>query len=73
MHFLIFYCFFKATVEEVEEDFGDGYFAPYQKALWDLFEKPQSSWPAKVFESITNSQSFINSFDLFLTTYVVHT
>ena len=36
-------------MEEVEEDFGDGYFAPYQKALWDLFEKPQSSWPAKVF------------------------
>ena len=33
---------------EVEEDFGDGYFAYYQKALWDLFEKPQSSLPAKL-------------------------
>ena len=31
----------------MEEDFGSGYFAQYQKALWDLFEKPQSSLPAK--------------------------
>ena len=36
------------AVEEIIEDFGDGYFAPYQKALWDLFEKPQSSLFAKV-------------------------
>ena len=34
--------------DEVVEDFGDGYFAPYQKALWDLFEKPQSSFCAKL-------------------------
>ena len=34
-------------VEEVE-DFGSGYFARYQKDLWDLFEKPQSSQAAKV-------------------------
>ena len=34
-------------VEEVE-DFGTGYFAKYQKDLWDLFEKPQSSQAAKV-------------------------
>ena len=34
-------------VEEVE-DFGTGYFAQYQKQLWDLFEKPQSSTAAKV-------------------------
>ena len=33
---------------EEEEDFGDGYFAHYQKALWDLFEKPQSSYSAKL-------------------------
>lgn len=36
------------AVEEIIEDFGDGYFAPYQKALWDLFEKPQSSLFAKL-------------------------
>lgn len=34
--------------EELVEDFGDGYFAPYQQALWDLFEKPQSSAAAKI-------------------------
>lgn len=33
---------------EDEEDFGTGYFASYQKGLWDLFEKPQSSYSAKV-------------------------
>ena len=33
---------------EVVEDFGEGYFVPYQRALWDLFEKPQSSHCAKV-------------------------
>ena len=36
-----------AAEEEVAEDFGNGYFAKYQKALWDLFEKPQSSLAAK--------------------------
>ena len=34
-------------VEDIE-DFGSGYFAEYQKYLWDLFEKPQSSLAAKV-------------------------
>lgn len=36
-----------AVEEEVVEDFGNGYFAKYQRALWDLFEKPQSSQAAK--------------------------
>ena len=36
------------AVEEVLEDFGEGYFAPHQRALWDLFEKPQSSLAAKL-------------------------
>ena len=36
------------AVEEVVEDFGEGYFAPYQRALWDLFEKPQSTLGAKL-------------------------
>ena len=33
--------------EEVVEDFGTGKFAGYQRFLWDLFEKPQSSTAAK--------------------------
>ena len=31
-----------------EEYFGEGAFVPYQKALWDLFEKPQGGTAAKV-------------------------
>ena len=34
--------------EEEVEDFGEGHFVPYQRALWDLLQKPQSSLPAKV-------------------------
>ena len=35
---------------EVEEEinFGSSFFAPYQKILFDLFEKPQSSTAAKL-------------------------
>ena len=39
--------------EGPEEDFGDGYFANYQKALWDLFENPQSSVAAKILSLIS--------------------
>ena len=39
--------------EEEPEDFGPGYFVPYQKALWDLFEKPQSSPTAKIMSLIS--------------------
>ena len=31
-----------------QEDFGSGYCARYQECLWNLFEKPNSSFPAKV-------------------------
>ena len=31
-----------------EEDFGDGKCSPYQKFLWDLMEKPQTSFAARV-------------------------
>ena len=31
-----------------EEDFGDGSCAPYQKFLWDLLEKPQTSFASRV-------------------------
>lgn len=44
-----------------EEDFGDGKCSPYQKFLWDLLEKPQTSFAARVSESyggeITKSMS----------------
>ena len=45
--------------DEVVEDFGDGYFAPYQKALWDLFEKPQSSFCAKLISLLSIGKCFI--------------
>ena len=49
---------------EVIEDFGTGYFVPYQRALWDLFEKPQSSHSAKMISLLSTgrrnySQPFI--------------
>ncbi|XP_018024261.1 potassium voltage-gated channel subfamily B member 2 isoform X2 [Hyalella azteca] len=36
-----------------EEDFGDGACAPYQKFLWDLMEKPQTSFAARVLAVIS--------------------
>ena len=39
--------------EEEPEDFGEGYFVPYQRALWDLLQKPQSSLPAKVMSLVS--------------------
>ena len=57
-----------------EEDFGDGYCAPYQKFLWDLMEKPTTSIAARVSSSNfqrhesgrqpTNFQNFF-SFEIF--------
>ena len=50
---------------EVIEDFGTGYFVPYQRALWDLFEKPQSSHSAKMISLLStgrnNSTAFIKT------------
>ena len=31
------------SIQEDEEDFGSGKFAKYQKAMWDLMEKPDTS------------------------------
>ncbi|XP_071522009.1 uncharacterized protein Shab isoform X2 [Panulirus ornatus] len=36
-----------------EEDFGEGRCAPYQKFLWDLLEKPQTSLAARVLAVIS--------------------
>ena len=35
-------------LEEAEEDFGTGLFAPSQRHLWNLFENPHHSCAAKV-------------------------
>ena len=34
--------------QDDEEDFGEGKLAVYQKFLWDLIEKPDTSFAAKV-------------------------
>ena len=34
--------------QQEEEDFGKGVCAPYKKYMWDLMEKPQSSFAARV-------------------------
>eukprot|EP00093_Oithona_nana_P002881 02881.XXX_36532_44873_1 [CDS] Oithona nana genome sequencing. len=39
--------------KEVEEDFGTGKFAKYQKCLWDLIEKPHTSTAAKIISVIS--------------------
>ena len=55
--------------EEVEEDFGDGYFAQYQKCLWDLFEKPQSSLPAKILSLLSITLVLISLVAMCLNTF----
>ena len=54
--------------EEVE-DFGSGYFARYQKDLWDLFEKPQSSQAAKVVSIMSVSLVLISTIGMCLNTF----
>ena len=46
----------KAHELEVEddEDFGVGCCVKYQKCIWDLMEKPESSRAAKVSQKIFN-------------------
>ncbi len=39
--------------KEVEEVFGDGKFVKYQKCLWDLIEKPHTSFAAKIISVIS--------------------
>ena len=54
---------------EVEEDFGNGYFASYQKALWDLFEKPQSSLPAKLISLLSIILVLVSTVGMCLNTF----
>ena len=56
-------------VEEEVEDFGDGYFARYQQALWDLFEKPQSSLSAKILSLVSISIVLVSLVGMCLGTF----
>jgi len=55
--------------EEVIEDFGDGYFAQYQRALWDLFEKPQSSFCAKMISLLSIGLVLVSTVGMCLNTF----
>ena len=59
----------QAPEVEVEEEFGDGYFALYQKGLWDLFEKPQSSLAAKIVSIVSVSSVLISTMGMCLNTF----
>ena len=59
----------QAPEVELEEGFGDGYFALYQKALWDLFEKPQSSLAAKVVSIVSVSSVLISTMGMCFNTF----
>ena len=50
--------------KEVEEDFGTGKFAKYQRCLWDLIEKPHTSTAAKVrdFRKFVSLKSILYGF-----------
>ena len=39
--------------KDLEDDFGNGKFAKYQKCLWDLMEKPDTSMAAKAVSFIS--------------------
>ena len=47
-YILIFTAATLACDHQVEEDFGTGKFVKYQICLWDLIEKPHTSFAAKV-------------------------
>jgi len=55
--------------QEVIEDFGDGYFVPYQRALWDLFEKPQSSYCAKLISLLSIGLVLISTVGMCFNTF----
>ena len=57
------------TTEEVVEDFGDGYFVQYQRALWDLFEKPQSSFCAKMISLLSIGLVLVSTIGMCLNTF----
>merc|ERR1719510_2042481 len=54
--------------KEVEEDFGPGKFAKYQKCLWDLIEKPHTSTAAKIISVISISFVVVSTIGMTLNT-----
>jgi potassium voltage-gated channel Shab-related subfamily B protein 1 len=54
---------------EVHEDFGNGHFASYQKALWDFFEKPHSSLPAKLISLLSIFLVLVSTVGMWLNTF----
>ena len=57
----------KLIIDDVE-DFGTGKFVPYQKFLWDLLEKPDTSGAAKAMSSISMLFVVISTFGMILNT-----
>ena len=57
----------KLILDDVE-DFGTGRFVPYQKYLWDLMEKPDTSMAAKAMSSISMLFVVISTFGMVLNT-----
>ena len=60
----------KAHALEVEdaEDFGVGKCARYQKSIWDLMEKPESSKAAKIVSIISMTFVFISIIGMVIST-----
>lgn len=54
--------------KEVEEDFGTGKFAKYQRCLWDLIEKPHTSTAAKVISVISIAFVIVSTVGMTLNT-----
>ena len=54
-------------VEETE-NFGRGRFARYQKFVWDLMEKPESSRAAKIVSIISMSFVFVSIVGMVIST-----
>ena len=57
----------KLILDDVE-DFGQGKFVPYQKFLWDLLEKPDTSLGAKAMSSISMLFVVISTIGMILNT-----
>ena len=55
--------------KRVPLDFGDGYFSPWQRALWDLFEDPQSSLAAKILSLVSISLVLVSLVGMCLNTF----
>jgi hypothetical protein len=62
----------ESMMAQVEEDWGDGKCAKYQKFLWDLLEKPTTSIAARV-SRFNHFNIFINSFKFKLLTDLIKT